>query len=626
MAAVQEAIRQSIFISHVEKNAPGTGETFGFLSDLTNGLKEQQQKAIANRNSGNDNENFMDMYAQVKDVAPELAAAGFAKASIGAEYLMKEAPAAINSILKVGGNVIDNIRGCAPEAVTAAEIIGNKMAAFVLTQEPALISAMESAGSNAFSFFKQYAPNDLQQAAKLAGIESAQLASIIAKELPSAIGTAQQIGGDVASSLPAVALQIKSVIGTVIQNAPGGLKVAAEQISSVAGAVPGALSSAAGVVSSALTSENVSAATNIALSVIGTAAAAFPFLLPLQIALKDIGHAVQHATYNRETAKILEKNCADCTKLVAEMAEKLDKLTNSEQERIATLEPLVLAIKDCTEFITQFTKKGFISVMISWKNDDRAISNLEKKVSNALQNLSIRVNGHQIDRQVEDSEKLDKMMNLLDKIPFEKLNAPTTIDPEILASVAREAGCRTAEHISYELQGLGFELKQIEKAVEQVTKQIDNIDRKLDTLSSTILHSMEDQSAKTDALKSLILQSQADMRKAQQQSLQEMMQKLQTGQTEITKIFSNKIETENLARRAVEIATSGVGLIIVHSHGVGELTRVNINGRNGKNGDSPPPGSNGSHGRNGTQYALDGQDGQGFYYHSNFLLADFAFR
>ena len=45
MTVVEEAIKEAVFIQqHVQKNAPHTGEAFGFLSKLTEGLKNSKIK------------------------------------------------------------------------------------------------------------------------------------------------------------------------------------------------------------------------------------------------------------------------------------------------------------------------------------------------------------------------------------------------------------------------------------------------------------------------------------------------------------------------------------------------------------------------------------------------------
>jgi hypothetical protein len=512
---------------------------------------------------------------------------------------MKEVPESINAILTIRGNVLENLRSRSPDAISSAEILGDKMASFVATQGPAFIAELEAAGVHALGFFQLYAPNELQDAARHAGIANEELKSIIAKEMPV---TVDQVGNEAVGGLSAFALKVKSGVGSIAQNLPGAAHRVGEQLSSVAG-----------VVSSVVTVDTVAQVTSIAFGVIGTASAAFPFLLPLQIALKDIGNAVQRATYNRETADILGKRCADCTLLAVEMAPKLEKIIKNEGEKEESLKPLIAALDECTAFLNKFTKRGFISVMITWKNDDRSLMNLDKKVSSAIQTLSIRVNGFQIDQQVEDSERLNKIFKLLENIPAQGLSQPTTIDPKILAEVARQAGCTTAAEITSELENVGFELEKIQSAVAEIASKLDNMDHKLDDMTNLLSQSLESQKKQGADLMSMVMQSQAEIRRENQKTLQVMMQ-MKSGEAAITKVFSTNHQAKQLARRATEIgSTPGVGLIIVHPNGVGKHTLVDVNGSQGVNGRSGKGNMHGRNGENGTSHTIDGQDGNALY-------------
>jgi predicted RNase H-like nuclease (RuvC/YqgF family) len=251
--------------------------------------------------------------------------------------------------------------------------------------------------------------------------------------------------------------------------------------------------------------------------------------------------------------------------------------------------------------------------MITWKNDDRSLMNLDKKVTNAIQTLSIRVNGFQIDQQVEDSEKLDKIFKLLDNIPAQGLSQPTTIDPKILAEVARQAGCTTATEITSELENVGFELEKIQNAVAEIASKLDNMDHKLDDMTNLLSQSLENQKKQGADLMSMVMHSQAEIRRENQKTLQVMMQ-MKSGEATIKKVFSTNHQTKQLARRAAEIgSTPGVGLIIVHPNGVGMHSLVNINGEQGVNGRSGNGNMHGRNGENGTYNAIDGQDGNATY-------------
>lgn len=600
-AVVDIAIKEAVFIQYIQKNAPGVGRSFAFVAEVTKGFKDKQTSALADRSSGKDSENFMEMYSQFKKIAPGVAGAGFAKASIVAEYLAKEVPGIAQQVINMGGNVMDNIGNYAPAVLAAAESIGSSMAAFVVSQGPAVADALETAGGSALAFYQKNAPAELQDAAKQAGVGAVQLAGIIGKEMPGILGAVEGVSGQAASAVAQGA-------SVVMQNFPGGARMVAEQLGNVASALPGVAATAMDAVSSVVTADVIVNVTTAALGVLGTAAAAFPFLLPLQIAMKDIGNAVQHATYNREAANILGGRCADCSLLVVEMAPKLDKAIGNKQEQEATMKPLASAIAECTEFLGKFTKKGFISVMISWKKDDRSLSVLDKKVTNAIQNLSVRINGHQLDQQLEDSEKLDKMFRMLDNFSPAVLAQPQQIDPKVFAEIARQAGCQTADQISSELEGVGYKLDEIKDAVAEVMTKIDAMDKKLDNIANQISQSMEEQRHQNEDLKTIILQSQAEMRKHEQLTL-DKMRDLVSGKS-ITRKFSTTQQTKQLARRAEEVAAAGADMIVIHSHGVGFKTMNPVNGTDGLHGRSGLGNIHGANGSYGSGRNIDGQDGE----------------
>lgn len=592
---IEDAIKQAAFIKYLERNTAGTRDASNYISELINSVKDAQKKALSERASGSNSPNTIDLYNQAKSVAPGIAGAGFAKAGIFAEYVVKEISGAVHSIMNKSGDLISNLRSIAPNAIDAADTIGEKMADFIISSGPTVIRAMETAGNGMFAFFHEYAPVQLQDAAQEAGVGVAQLVSIVARDMPGALGDLQQI---VSAAAPGVLAAAKNGLGVIIENAPG-----------VAGVAMDVAGSAIGAVSNAITSETAVEITTAALSALGTASAAFPFLLPIQIAVMQIGNAIQHATYNREAAEILATRCADCSLMAAEMAPKLQSITQSVDEQERSCKPLVTALNECNEFLLKFTKKGFISVMITWKRDDRSLMNLDKKVTNAIQTLSVRVNGYQIDRQVADSDKLDKVFSLLNGVSAAALSQPAEIDPKILAEVARKAGCTTANEISGELEGLGFKLDQIKDAVEEVMFKIATIDRKLDSLGDQLLRSAESQKQQNEELKNIILKSHAEMRKQEMLTL-EAMRSIASGKGEVAKKYSSLQQTRQMARRALEVATSNVELIIIHSHGVGNRSRVLYDGEDGVHGRAGQGFIHGRDGTSGTSYTIDGQDGE----------------
>jgi ATPase subunit of ABC transporter with duplicated ATPase domains len=139
------------------------------------------------------------------------------------------------------------------------------------------------------------------------------------------------------------------------------------------------------------------------------------------------------------------------------------------------------------------------------------------------------------------------------------------------------------------------------------------MDHKLDDMTNLLSQSLESQKKQGADLMSMVMQSQAEIRRENQKTLQVMMQ-MKSGEAAITKVFSTNHQAKQLARRATEIgSTPGVGLIIVHPNGVGKHTLVDVNGSQGVNGRSGKGNMHGRNGENGTSHTIDGQDGNALY-------------
>jgi hypothetical protein len=111
--------------------------------------------------------------------------------------------------------------------------------------------------------------------------------------------------------------------------------------------------------------------------------------------------------------------------------------------------------------------------MAGWKNDNFSLESLDKRVSASLQNLSVRLNGAQMDLQLADSAKLNELFILMaGSGPVGA--ASKDLDPGILAEVAQRAGMGKEEMVG-EMQGLGLHLDQIEKGINKVFEKLEQV-------------------------------------------------------------------------------------------------------------------------------------------------------
>ena len=379
--------------------------------------------------------------------------------------------------------------------------------------------------------------------------------------------------------------------------------------------VGSALGTAGVAVANALDADTMAQVGNVALQVIGTSAAVFPFLLPLQIALRDLASAMQLANYNKNSAQLLADRCNDCGKLAAEMAPKITKITSNENEQIRMLEGITASITESKEFIQGFTKKGFLFKMASAIKDERSLKILDAKVSSSLQTLSIRINGAQMDLAAADSKKLDELFLLMSQGCPKGPTNPSDMNPEILAEIARKAGMETKEEISTEMQGMGLKLDEINKAINIVMVKVDIIDKKIDTIDTKLDEKFAESKARDEQMRQILLHNQAEAERRDKIAL-EMMMSL-SGNKGVNRKFSNQEETERMGKRALSTIENWEKLPdkqvkLIHPHGIGKETIERIDGEHGQhgvNGLSPPHGRSGEDGQSAGQEGLDGDDG-----------------
>ena len=286
------------------------------------------------------------------------------------------------------------------------------------------------------------------------------------------------------------------------------------------------------------------------------------------------------------------------------MAPKIARITKKESDQIRILEELTNAIVECKTFIEEFTKRNYLLKMLKWRENSRTLAVLDNKVSAALQNLSVRISGSQIDLQVADSNKLDELFIMLNKATSaggisNQCSATSNIakiNPADLVEIARKAGMHSKEEISDELSSLGISLESINLAINQVMHKMDEISSKID-------ESMVVDRQRNQELQQLILQGQLEASRRDNMQLN-MIMKL-TGK-ELEKKFSTPIETEIMAKRAIAgVQTLGLKVKTIHSHGIND----DAHDLDGNNGDKGENGMNGATVSDGKRQIIPGQDG-----------------
>ena len=276
------------------------------------------------------------------------------------------------------------------------------------------------------------------------------------------------------------------------------------------------------------------------------------------------------------------------------------KITKDESEQTRFLDELTNVINECVTFIEEFTKKNFLFKMLTWRDNNRTLSVLDNRVSASLQNLSIRINGSQMDLQVTDSKKLDELFVLLKSNGADKCSNMSQVDPTALVEIAKTAGLQSKEEITSELMRCGISLDKISNA-------IDRVERKLDVISDK----MDESLLKSEELKKIILLGQVEAARRDEMQLNALLSMKGAGVVAVEKKFSVPLETENLVKRAnIVKKSSGLQLKLIHYQGI-EMDRFSsLNGKDGQNGTNAANGARVSDGVKAKGHGQDGQDGQ----------------
>ena len=409
------------------------------------------------------------------------------------------------------------------------------------------------------------------------------------------------------------ASSISSGIGMVEGAIMNTAQVVAENVITAAHKVGSTLSS----VVSELAGADLAQITSAALNAIGLAAGVFPFLVPVQIALRDLGIAVQGAVFNREAARMLTQRCADCSLMMNEMAPKIAQLTNDPSEQQGLVAPLAKAIHACSDFLAKFTKRGFLYQLMSSSKDRHALSNLDKGVTDSLQTLSVRISGFQMQLQVADTNKLDEIFIFMQESFGTKLDqqqAKSPIDPDVLAEIALKAGCETKEALKNELEPFGVAIEQISQNVLNMMINISKIDKKIDSIQEEVVdiahiiyREIDAVNEKTDDMMDLLKTLQAESTHASSVTLAMMQEIALKNGAHIQEKFSTAAQAMKLSKKANELKSRGLNVLLIHSNGIGLETYEGLNGRAGFCG---TPGRSALRALDGGNNRLDGDNGK----------------
>jgi hypothetical protein len=608
---VADLAKTHILIDYLRVKAPNVAEMSAFSSEVTQGLKDQAQK-----NGGISP--FAEIFEKAKELVPGVAAEGFAKAQGFVEYISKEAPDAFNQVKNIEGDILGQLQAVAPVTFEGAQKAGDVVARFVSENGPQVLSGIHKVGGSVFSLVGAQSPHLL-----------ANILPSVAEQGSTVVSTAAS-GGETAVHGAAALMKVGlpnvdfSTIGklatsgfsAVVQNAPGILGQAANAV--------GSATVTAGLVVGTVLNADVGAdIANVALNVIGTTAAVFPFLLPLQIALRDIGFAVQEASYNKEAATELGVRCEDCSKIVIEMAPRIRKVCTSDEEATDMLRNFVASVDDCTVELKKFASKGFLSHMFGYKKEGRLLSRLDKRITDSMQALSMRVDGKMMEIQLANNQKLDGLQLLLNG--SSAATDVNNIPPEQVADLLQKAGCKSSSEVSSEMQSVGFKLDDIAKGVssianklEKMDAKLDQMDSKLDSMNANISNRLETLLDKTternDALE-LANQRMLDAMKEMNEKLVQiplaMMRQKTTGNVvQHPEVFSTNNQVEYLAKRADEMKGKCAQVILIHPNGVGKETYHEVHAAPGIRGPDGLSNHRAPDGAMGSSPGADGDDGQ----------------
>lgn len=550
----------------------------------------------------------------IKSNAPVVSAEVIAYSDTVVSYLLKESPQVFNKVTSFSANNIEAITQASPQLFSAAQNAGNTVASFVSAQNSQIISGVISTNQSVINYLSEkstslsYSNQVVHPSAS--GISNSSIDGVHS--------SASQLSGKVDfSNISSLLSHLKSEVNfnfvTTISNIDASVS---SDILAVASEIPGAVIAAGAAIQDTLqdvfTPEVIQELVLMTGHIVGTAAAAMPFLLPLQMILKDIGTSIQQASFNVEASTLLAKRCCDCTKLVAEMAPKILLLSKNLDEQIRIITPFEDALKECNDFIKKFTSKGFLSHMFQWKKDQRKLSALDKKVTDSLQNLSMRVDGKQIDIQLATAQKLDELFDLFSNNVNSTTEVEKQLSPDALIEILTKAGCKGQEEITFELSSVGFKLDEIAKITQKISTKLDYLSGKIEVINDSITTLVTSLNDRDDEFKELIMKNFLESQKQVETIALTVMKGMRDNGRNITEVVSTVTQIDRMAERCNE-AMKKYTCIAFHFAGIGEDTRELKDGQEGERGESDLIVRHGKHGMRGSSYGSaggNGEDGQ----------------
>eukprot|EP00283_Hemiselmis_rufescens_P009587 CAMPEP_0173433824 /NCGR_PEP_ID=MMETSP1357-20121228/11118_1 /TAXON_ID=77926 /ORGANISM="Hemiselmis rufescens, Strain PCC563" /LENGTH=564 /DNA_ID=CAMNT_0014398563 /DNA_START=173 /DNA_END=1863 /DNA_ORIENTATION=+ len=194
---------------------------------------------------------------------------------------------------------------------------------------------------------------------------------------------------------------------------------------------------------------------------------------PIGTVIKTMAQNAKLARYNLEDAQNLMNHAERAYKFVMRLEPKLRSRPYNELKDF--LEPLKKIFDEICKMHEVMGQANFLKKVLGLHKDkSKKISQLSEELKMSTDAVARCVQSEQFELQVEANAKIDEMLSKMQSA------GPAGLDAKQLAEFAAQAGCKTAQELQGELQGMGYHLSEIQGAVSDALAKLDRMDAKLD--------------------------------------------------------------------------------------------------------------------------------------------------
>lgn len=136
-------------------------------------------------------------------------------------------------------------------------------------------------------------------------------------------------------------------------------------------------------------------------------------LIPLAIAIGEVVKASRHARGNKVEAEMLAQRVQDCGAKMTEVVAAVKEQPHQAKAVTTSVERLTQVMKECTNFLEAFGKKGFLGRMMSGKIDVATFKRLDDRLAHHSAEIGDAVALQSLQMQTRMFEKMEQLSQLI---------------------------------------------------------------------------------------------------------------------------------------------------------------------------------------------------------------------